>query len=128
MVCEKSGILYNSLDFRAFVLQAKKKPLVTLLLAECRYAWGWRCELNYDQVLFFGQVFPNSIANGSGYTAMVQPKAQPHLQLQPKNWIALRDAPEFALLSGLLSFRGAARALRLILEKQKARYWQYLAS
>lgn len=116
------------LDFRAFVLQAKKKPLVTLLLAECRYAWGWRCELNYDQVLFFGQIFPNSIANGSGYTAMVQPKAQPHLQLQPKNWIALRDAPEFALLSGLLSFRGAVRALRLILEKQKARYWQYLAS
>ncbi len=127
MVCEKAEILYNLLDFRAFVLQAKKKPLVTLLLAECRYTWGWRCELNYDQILLFGQIFANSIANGSGYMAMVQPKAQPYPQLQLKNRSVLRNATLFASLSDVLSFRESGRAWRLFPEKQKARYWQYLA-
>lgn len=40
--------MYNAVEFRTFAAllqQAKKKPLVTELLPERCYRWGWRCKL-----------------------------------------------------------------------------------
>lgn len=56
MSCRTRGILYNRATFAAIVQQARKKPLVTSLLPERRYTWGWRCESYYDQFIVFGQV------------------------------------------------------------------------
>ncbi len=52
--------MYNETRLKTIavvVQQAKKKPLVTELLAERCYRRGWRCELNYDQYCQLGQVF-----------------------------------------------------------------------
>jgi hypothetical protein len=60
--CENGGIMYNLISFIAIVQQAIKKPLVTELLPRSSYARGWRCEPNYDQFLYFGQVNLNNYA------------------------------------------------------------------
>ena len=48
--------MYNLTTFIAIVQQAIKKPLVTEILLDRSYTWGWRYEPYYDQFLVFGQV------------------------------------------------------------------------
>jgi len=48
--------MYNQTSFIALVRQAIKKPLVTELLPRSSYPRGWRCEYNYDQFYWVGQV------------------------------------------------------------------------
>lgn len=48
--------MYNRATFAALVQQARKKPLVTVILPDPSYTRGWRCEAYYDQFLAFGQV------------------------------------------------------------------------
>ncbi len=60
--CENVEIMYNLASFIAIVQQAIKKPLVTELLPRSSYARGWRCEPNYDQFLYIGQVNLNNYA------------------------------------------------------------------
>ena len=48
--------MYNQTSFIAIVQQAIKKPLVTELLPRSSYPRGWRCEYNYDQFYWVGQV------------------------------------------------------------------------
>jgi hypothetical protein len=36
--------------------QARKKPLVTVILVDPSYVWGWRYEYDYDQLFSIGQV------------------------------------------------------------------------
>lgn len=48
--------MYNRATFAALVQQARKKPLVTVILPDPSYTRGWRCEAYYDQFLVFGQV------------------------------------------------------------------------
>lgn len=57
--------MYNQISFIALVQQAIKKPLVTELLPRSSYTRGWRCDYNYVQFSYIGQVtFSNySIAN-----------------------------------------------------------------
>lgn len=54
--------MYNALRFRNFtvIVQQARKSLVTSLLAERSYIRGWRCELDYDQYIGFGQVSSKS--------------------------------------------------------------------
>lgn len=56
MLCSYRGIMYNVTSFIAIIQQAIKKPLVTVLLPRTSYARGWRCERNYVQFLYIGQV------------------------------------------------------------------------
>ena len=57
--------MYNQTSFIALVQQAIKKPLVTVLLPRTSYTWGWRCEYNYVQFLYIGQVILNNYSIAS---------------------------------------------------------------
>jgi len=66
--------------------QAKKKPLVTEILPDPGYAWGWRCELDYDRFFSFGQIISVSIATtGNWRMAMAQSQAPYDPHTQPHN-------------------------------------------
>ena len=58
MCCGNGAIMYNASNVILVVTvqQAKKKPLVTKLLAECSYSWGWWCEADYDRFSPTGQI------------------------------------------------------------------------
>jgi len=60
MLYSYRGIMYNLTSFIAIIQQAIKKPLVTELLPRSSYARGRRCERNYVQFLYIGQVTFNN--------------------------------------------------------------------
>jgi len=128
--CSYRGIMYNLTSFIAIVQQAIKKPLVTVLLPRTSYTWGWRCEYNYVQFPYIGQVIHinYSIANinqhGDRRWLLSRPikthNRIPHIYrciLVVSLW-----------LSDLGKQDGCSRALPpVVTEMKKARYWQYLA-
>jgi hypothetical protein len=64
LFCNYNMLMYNvsligflvCIYVARFGQQARKKPLVTVILADPSYQRGWRYEYNYDQLSSFGQV------------------------------------------------------------------------
>lgn len=123
--------MYNLTSFIALVQRAIKKPLVTVLLPRTSYTWGWRCEYNYVQFSYIGQVILSNYSIAS------------KKQDGDRRWLLSRPTtihnciPQFhghsrSVLSPWLfklgKQNGCSRALwPVVTEMKKARYWQYLA-
>lgn len=121
--------MYNQTSFIALVQQAIKKPLVTVLLPRTSYTRGWRCEYNYVQFPYIGQVIliNYSIAHIN--------------QHGDRRWLLSRPIktynriPHYSTIMVVLLWLfnlgtqlGCSRASRpVVTEMKKARYWQYLA-
>jgi hypothetical protein len=58
-LCLNEAIMYNANKIVVTGQQAKKKPLVTSLLVERSYMWGWWCKADYDRFPLTGQVSPS---------------------------------------------------------------------
>ena len=64
LFCNYNMLMYNvsligflaCTEVARFGQRARKKPLVTVILADPSYQRGWRYEYNYDQLSSFGQV------------------------------------------------------------------------
>ena len=122
--------MYNVASFIAIVQQAIKKPLVTELLPRSSYIRGWRCEYNYVQLLYIGQVIliNYSIAHikkhGDRRWFLSKPiKIYNYIQ-QLRRYIHV----ECLRFPKIGKQNGWQRAFWLgVTEMKKARYWQYLA-
>jgi hypothetical protein len=120
--------MYNQASFIALVQQAIKKPLVTVLLPKTSYTWGWRCEYNYVQFPYIGQVIRinYSIAhiNQHGDRRWLLNRPIKTYNRIPHYFVIVM----LLRLSNLGTQFGCLRASwPVVTEIKKARYWQYLA-
>lgn len=121
--------MYNQTSFIALVQQAIKKPLVTVLLPRTSYTRGWRCEYNYVQFPYIGQVIliNYSIAHINQHGDRRWLLSRP---IKTHNRIPHYSTIMVVLLwlSNLGTQFGCSRVSQpVVTEMKKARYWQYLA-
>ena len=130
MLCSYRGIMYNLTSFIAIIQQAIKKPLVTVLLPRTSYTRGWRCERNYVQFLYIGQVtfISCSIAsiNQDGDRRWLHSKPITIHNRIPL--ISLLRQCGISLFVPIRLKNGCSRAWSpVVTGTKKARYWKYLA-
>lgn len=103
--------------------QTKKKPLVTEILPDPGYAWGWRCKLDYDRFFTIGQIslsyHRHQSLSGEWRWLNHKPSTEPEYNPIIGYFLVHRPGSRRSWLSHLCSTRGYSRHLAGLTENKR---------